>query len=112
MELTPMTVSRRDVLVAGLATAGVAAAGGLTSLAFAQKAAAAASNVSPAGYITHLAPLQPAAVLRLPPGSVQASGWLATQLNYQVNGLNGQYPQVSSFLDYSTTGWINKTGQG
>jgi Beta-L-arabinofuranosidase, GH127/Ricin-type beta-trefoil lectin domain-like len=107
-----MTVSRRDVLVAGLASAGVAAAGGLTSLAFAQKAAAAASNVSPAGYITHLAPLQPAAFLRLPPGSVQASGWLATQLNYQVNGLNGQYPQVSGFLDYSATGWINKTGQG
>jgi hypothetical protein len=112
MELTGMTVSRRGVLVAGLATAGVAATGGLTSLAFAQKAAAASSNVSPAGYITHLAPLQPAAFLRLPPGSVQASGWLATQLNYQVNGLNGQYPQVSHFLDYATTGWVNPSGTG
>jgi hypothetical protein len=112
MEWTIMTVSRRGVLVAGLATAGVAATGGLTSLAFAPKAAAATSNVSPAGYITHLAPLKPAAFLRLPPGSVQASGWLATQLNYQVNGLNGQYPQVSDFLDYSTTGWINPSGIG
>ena len=108
-----MTVSRRDVLVAGLATAGVAAAGGLTSLAFAPKAAAAAaSNVSPGGYITHLAPLQPAKFLRLPPGSVQASGWLATQLNYQVNGLNGQFAQESHFLDYSSTGWVNPSGIG
>ncbi len=107
-----MTVPRRHVLRAGLAVAGAAATAGLTSLAFAPKAAAASSNVSPAGYITHLAPLQPAAFLRLPPGSVQASGWLATQLNYQVNGLNGQFPQVSSYLDYSTTGWITPSGIG
>jgi hypothetical protein len=107
-----MTLSRRRVLKGGLAVAGVAATGGLSSLAFAPKAAAAASNVSPAGYITHLAPLQPAAFLRLPPGSVQVSGWLATQLNYQVSGLNGQFPQVSGFLDYSTTGWINPSGTG
>jgi hypothetical protein len=60
--------------------------------------------------VTHLAPLQAAKFLRLPPGSVQASGWLATQLNYQVNGLNGQFPEVSSYLDYSTTGWINPSG--
>jgi len=107
-----MTISRRGVLVAGLAAAGVAATGELTSLAFAPKAAAATSNVSPAGYVTHRAPLEPDAFLRLPPGSVQASGWLATQLDYQVNGLNGQYPQVSSFLDYSTTGWVNPSGIG
>jgi hypothetical protein len=112
MELTAMTLSRRDVLAIGLAAAGVAATEGLTSLAFAPKAAAASSNVSPAGYVTHLAPLAPAAFLRLPPGSVQASGWLATQLNYQVNGLCGQYPQVSSYLDYSTTGWITPSGIG
>jgi len=107
-----MTLSRRQALRAGLAAVGVAATGGLTSAAFTPKAAAAASNVSPAGYVTHLAPLQPAAFLRLPPGSVQASGWLATQLNYQVNGLCGQYPQVSGYLDYSTTGWVNPSGIG
>jgi hypothetical protein len=107
-----MTLPRRHVLRAGLAAAGVAATGGLTSLAFAPKAAAASSNVSPAGYITHLQPLRQDAFLRLPPGSVQASGWLATQLNYQVNGLCGQFPQVSGYLDYSTTGWINPSGTG
>jgi hypothetical protein len=39
----------------------------MTSLALAPKAAAAAfgANALPAGYITHLAPLQPAAFLRL-----------------------------------------------
>jgi hypothetical protein len=108
MELTLMTLSRRHVLQSGLAVAGAAATGGLTSLAFAPAAAAAASsNISPAGYVTRRAPLRSAAFLRLPPGSVQASGWLATQLDHQANGLCGRYPEVSGFLDYSTTGWIN-----
>jgi len=108
-----MTVSRRTVLQAGLAAAGGAATGGLTMLAGTPAAAAATSpNVSPAGYVTRRAPLQQAAFLRLPPGSVQASGWLATQLDLEVNGLCGRYPEVSSYLSYATTGWINPSQYG
>jgi hypothetical protein len=101
-----MTISRRSILRTGLAAAGVAATGGLSTV-FAPSAAAAPSNTSPAGYTIPLAPLQAPAFLRLPPGSVQPAGWLATQLDLEANGGCGQYPQMSSFLDMSTTGWIN-----
>jgi hypothetical protein len=104
-----MTLSRRTVLRAGLVAVGAAATGALTTPTSAR---ATTSNISPAGYITRLAPLRQAAFLRLPPGSVQPSGWLATQLDLEANGLCGQYPQVSSFLDYSTTGWINPSQHG
>src|SRR5215469_12352067 len=104
-----MTLSRRTVLQAGLVAIGAAATGALITPT---RARAATSNVSPAGYITRLAPLRQAAFLRLPPRSVQPSGWLATQLDLQANGLCGQYPQVSDFLEYSTTGWINPSGYG
>jgi hypothetical protein len=49
-----MPLTRRQALKAGLAAAGTAATVGLTDLAFAPAAAAAASNVSPAGYVTRL----------------------------------------------------------
>src|SRR5215472_18490565 len=106
-----MTLSRRRFLQAGLAVTAAAAAETLT-MRLVPPAAAAASGTSPAGYVTPLAPLQPAAFLRLPPGSVQPSGWLATQLDREANGLCGQYPQVSHFLDMSTTGWINPSRVG
>ena len=38
-----------------------------------------AADAAVAGYVTNRAPLQPDAFLRLPPGAVKASGWLATQ---------------------------------
>jgi hypothetical protein len=71
MELTLMTLSRRHVLRVGLAAADVAATGGLTSLEFAPKAAAASSNVSPAGYITHLSATNRAMPGALPVGRHQ-----------------------------------------
>ena len=52
-------------------------------------------------------PLQPAAYLRLKPGAVKAAGWLATQLDMQVTGLCGHYPETSHFLQYDQTGWIH-----
>jgi len=58
-------------------------------------------------YTPNIAPLQPAAFYRLPPGSITPHGWLANQLQLQLNGLCGQYPQVSHFLQYNSTGWIN-----
>src|SRR5262245_12165590 len=53
------------------------------------------------------APLQPAAFRRLPPGAVRPQGWLATQLNRQVNGLGGRYPEVSGYLQFDQTGWVH-----
>src|SRR5881394_2619623 len=40
-------------------------------------------------------------------GTERPAGWLATQLRYQLGGLNGRYPEVSHFLQYDNTGWIH-----
>ncbi len=59
------------------------------------------------GYVANRAPLHPDAFLKLPPGATKPGGWLATQLNYQLNGLNGRMTEVSHFLQYDNTGWIH-----
>jgi len=110
-----MALDRRQLLTrgAGLATAPLV----LSS------ASAAASSLSAAGgesggrgagtpYVRNRAPLAPAAYLRLPPGSVRAHGWLATQLDRQLHGLNGRMTEVSHFLRYDDTGWIHPDRSG
>src|SRR5215472_11227690 len=92
-----MSVRRRSFL------AGV---GGALVAATVTRPAFAAGSGSPQ-YPLNRAPLQPAAFLRLPPGAVQPAGWLATQLDHQVNGLNGQYQSESHFLVLGNTGWAN-----
>ena len=57
-------------------------------------------------YTPHRAPLRPAAFLRLPPGAVRPRGWLATQLDKQLNGLNGRLQEISHFLRFDATGWV------
>src|SRR5438094_452058 len=96
-----VAVDRRTLL------AGTAGAAALTAVKAPGAAAAAV-----AGYVVNRAPLHPDAFLRLPPGSTKATGWLATQLGYQLNGLNGRMTEVSHFLQYDNTGWIhpNLTG--
>lgn len=53
------------------------------------------------------APLRPMAFRRLPPGAVTPRGWLATQLDRQVNGLAGRYQEASHFLRFNETGWVH-----
>ncbi|MFJ2960631.1 RICIN domain-containing protein [Streptomyces sp. NPDC087270] len=45
--------------------------------------------------------------LKLPTGSVTASGWLAQQLALEADGIAGRYDEVSHFLDTSSTGWFH-----
>ena len=92
-------MQRRTLLTSAAATAAAVA---VTSIADAGEAQAAVS-----GYVTNRAPLQPDAFLKLPPGATKAGGWLATQLKYQLNGLNGRMTEVSHFLQYDNTGWIH-----
>jgi hypothetical protein len=88
-----MPLDRRGFLTAGLAAAGGAALS-VTPWAAAPAQAAASGLRAPA-------------FTRLRPGAVRAQGWLATQLGHQLNGLCGQYPQVSHFLQFDSTGWVH-----
>ena len=105
-----MPLSRRDFLRGGVLTAA-----GLYVLPTALRASAASARVAPAAgglYTPNAAPLGPTSFLRLPPGSVTASGWLAGQLQLQLDGLCGKYQDISHFLDKSTTGWLNPSQVG
>src|SRR4051794_33334623 len=92
-----MPIGRREFITGSLATAGGV-------LMTTTGTAAAATRA--AQYPLNRAPLQPAAFLRLPPGATRPAGWLATQLKYQLNGLNGRYQDVSHFLVFDNTGWV------
>lgn len=90
-----MSVSRRALLGTGALALGTAALGGpLTP-------SAPAATSRPTG------PLVPEAFRKLPSGSVTARGWLAGQLRLQLDGLCGQYENLSHFLDFSATGWVH-----
>src|SRR5687768_5472445 len=45
--------------------------------------------------------------LKLPVGSVRGTGWLAQQLTSESTGIAGAYDQVSHFLVYADSGWVN-----
>ncbi|GAB3711708.1 RICIN domain-containing protein [Amycolatopsis oliviviridis] len=102
-----MSVPRRNFLKATVAT-GLAA--GVGTQATRATAEAATSAVSP--YVANRAPLLPAPLLRLPPGSARADGWLATQLRKQLDGLNGRYQEVSHYLAFGDTGWTRPELKG
>ncbi len=100
-----MPIDRRRFLVGGLVSVGGIVMGEAT-------VSPARASAPGAAYPTNRMPLQPAAFLRLPPGAVRAQGWLATQLDYQVNGLCGRFPEISHFLQYDNTGWTDSRLHG
>jgi hypothetical protein len=80
---------------------------GAAAVAAAPLIGSAAAQAAAPGYVVNRAPLQPDAFLRLPPGSTKPGGWLATQLGYQLDGINGRMTDISHFLQYDNTGWIH-----
>lgn len=114
-------VSRRRFLVGSGLVAGGVAAGAV--LGPAAPAAAAplgdAVRVTPRAeavrggwYGPNRAPLAPVPFLRLPPGSVTPRGWVRGQLDLQAAGLNGRLPEISDYLDLSTSGWVDPSRGG
>ncbi len=106
-------MKRRDFMKKGLAAGGAA----LGASALPRRAEAAregqaqtirtAQANAPGGfYAPNRAPLAPTAFLKLPPGSIKPQGWLRKQLDLQVNGLCGRYPEVSDYLVYEGNGWV------
>jgi len=60
-------------------------------------------------YVGNRAPLQQLAFINLPIGSVQAQGWLYSQLMLQKNGLTGSAEQLYSDFG-SGSGWLGGSG--
>ncbi|MEV6272745.1 beta-L-arabinofuranosidase domain-containing protein [Kribbella sp. NPDC051936] len=104
-EPTPEGMPRRDFLGVSLAAAAV-----MTAVDPAPAEAAHPSG-PPAGrgghYVPQRAPLRPVPFQKLPPGAIEARGWLAQQLDLQVNGLCGRYDEISDFLTYEGNGWVD-----
>ncbi|MEU1087974.1 RICIN domain-containing protein, partial [Streptomyces sp. NPDC005892] len=101
-----MPLNRRHFVTSALVTAVSTAAMGRWATT-----ATAAGHVAPVArgghYAPNAAPLHPTAFLKLPPGRVTARGWLAGQLELQLNGLCGRYEEFSHFLDFDTSGWVH-----
>lgn len=66
-------------------------------------------GVSSGWYTPNRAPLEPAAFMKLPLGSIKPGGWLRHQLDLELNGLCGRYPEVSEYLKYDGNGWVDPT---
>jgi DUF1680 family protein len=56
-------------------------------------------------------PLRSNPLLKLPPGQVEARGWLLSQLRLMASGLTGRLPEISRFLQ-ADSGWLTLKGRG
>lgn len=103
-EPSPEGMPRRDFLAVSLAAAAV-----VTAIDPAHAEAAPSGPPSGRGghYVSQRAPLRPVPFQKLPPGAIEPRGWLAQQLELQVNGLCGRYDEISDFLVYDTNGWVD-----
>ncbi|MGQ4716923.1 RICIN domain-containing protein [Streptomyces anulatus] len=100
-----MPLNRRQLITTAVATA--VATGATSRWATAATPDRHRMPVARGGhYSPNAAPLHPTAFLKLPPGKVQARGWLAGQLKLQLEGLCGRYEEFSHFLDFTATGWV------
>ena len=61
-------------------------------------------------YINNRAPLPANPFIKLPPGSIQARGWVRSMLLRQQNGLNGHLVEISDWLDKKGNAWLEKGG--
>jgi hypothetical protein len=71
-----------------------------------------ATPATPSLYQTNRAPLQPAPLMKLPPGSVFPEGWLREQLVLDAYGLPGRMQEISEYLRTNNNGWVQPGGTG
>ncbi|NGO40153.1 transcriptional initiation protein Tat [Limisphaera ngatamarikiensis] len=63
-------------------------------------------------YGGHRAPLEPAAFVRLPIGSIVPRGWLRHQLELARDGMVGRLSEISPWLDFQRSAWASPEGRG
>ena len=63
-------------------------------------------------YLCNREPLSSMPLIKLPIGSIRPKGWLLETLNRQRDGLTGNLPEVSAWLDKSGNAWLSPDGRG
>ena len=63
-------------------------------------------------YVMNRPPLQPSALVKLPPGAVVPDGWLRHQLRLQADGFHGHLTEISEFLAKEGNAWLDTKGEG
>ena len=63
-------------------------------------------------YTPNRVPLKPTAFMKLPLGSIASKGWLRHQLELDASGITGRFEEVSRFLKFDKTGWVDPEKYG
>jgi DUF1680 family protein len=88
----------------------------LVSTLAAQPAPVRVTETLPGGanthYIGNRAPLAASPLMKLPPGSVRAEGWLRRQLELMSRGFTGRLTEISSFCKFDNNAWSHPRGEG
>lgn len=63
-------------------------------------------------YAGNRAPLLPSPLIKLPIGSVRASGWLRRQLELMAAGFTGRLSEISPFCRFEGSAWAHPRGEG
>jgi hypothetical protein len=63
-------------------------------------------------YVGNRDPLTPSPFLKLPIGSITPQGWLRHMLELERDGMVGRLAEVSPWLDFATSSWADREGQG
>lgn len=56
-------------------------------------------SVKNTNYVSNKSPLLPSAFIKLPVGSIQPGGWLKKYLELQLDGLTGQFNEITAWLE-------------
>ncbi len=63
-------------------------------------------------YLSNREPLLPAALLKLPIGSIVPQGWVREQLNMEAAGLTGRLMEISPWCRFENNAWTDPEGKG
>lgn len=104
-----MTRMPQLLLLVGLLIAACQVVYGETSISVLSRPDVSTRN---AHYVCNREPLVPSSLVKLPLGAVRARGWLHETLLRQRNGLAGNLPEISAWLEKDGNAWLSADGRG